>query len=208
MTDTATPAADGTTQAAAPATQTAAADVAVQTPAAQTATATTPPEPAKTTEDPAPGAPEVYEFKSPEGSALDGEGLAAFGEFAKGQNMTQEAAQGLLDALAPALAARQQARVAETVTTWAEDAKADKEYGGAKFEVSMATAEKALTQFGTPEFVGFLRESGLANHPEMIRTFLKVGQAISEDTLVVGQARPEADKSFTGRASTLYPSLK
>jgi hypothetical protein len=46
---------------------------------------------------------------------------------------------------------------------------------------------KARDQFATPEFVPFLNESKLGNHPEMLRAFYRIGQAISQDGFVPGR---------------------
>jgi hypothetical protein len=58
----------------------------------------------------------------------------------------------------------------------------DKEYGGAQFEQSLKTAQKAITQFADDNFISLLEESGLGDHPEMLRFFYRLGQHISEDT--------------------------
>jgi hypothetical protein len=161
-------------------------------------------EPAKADDKPA-GAPESYEFTHPEGASLDDTGIAAFSEFAKGQNLTQEAAQKLLDSLAPAMAASAQARHTAQLTEWADTSKADPEFGGAKFDENLAIADKALTTFGKPEFVEFLKSTGLANHPEMIRTFLAVGKQISETRLVVGGSGPHGENKSA--AQRLFPNM-
>lgn len=207
MTDTAAPAADTSAQptSAPPATQPA--DTSAQAPAAAPAapTETAPVAAEAPKADDKPGAPETYDFKVPEGATVDDTGLKAFGEFAKAQNLTQESAQQLLDSLAPAMAASAQARHTAQITEWGNQAKADPEYGGAKFDENLAMADKALTTFGKPEFVDFLRASGLANHPEMIRTFLAVGKSISETRLVTGHGVPHgAEKS---QAQRLFPNM-
>jgi hypothetical protein len=69
--------------------------------------------------------------------------------------------------------------------------------GGAKHEENLALANKAIDAFGTPELRTFLDESGLGNHPELLRAFHKAGSAISEDQLVLGNGENNAKpKSF------------
>mgnify|MGYP000700477353 CR=1 FL=1 len=67
-----------------------------------------------------------------------------------------------------------------------------------------AVAKKALDTFGTPEFRTLLNESGLGNHPEMIRMMFRAGKAISEDKFVpAGSGSPKGAKDA---ANALYPN--
>lgn len=132
------------------------------------------------------GAPESYEFNPPEGREFDADVLGVFSEAAKEANLTQESAQKVLDKIAPALAAKQERMMEAARAEWAETAKADKEFGGDKLAENIAVAKKALEAFGSPELTALLNESGLGNHPEIIRAFYRAGKAISEDGFVAG----------------------
>ena len=152
------------------------------------------------------GAPEKYEFKAPEGQSFDGDVLEAYSEVAKKLNLSQEAAQSVLDAMAPKMAERQMAQIEAVRNGWAESSKGDKEFGGEKLPQNLSVAKKALDQFGTAELRSLLNESGLGNHPEVIRFMYRAGKAISEDTVVTGaaaQART-GPKSFADLADALY----
>lgn len=146
------------------------------------------------------GAPESYEFKAPEGVSF-GEGvIGAFSEVAKELNLSQDAAQKVLDKMAPAIQARQMEQIEAARNTWAEAAKADKEFGGEKLDENLATAKKAIDTFGTPEFRALLNDSGFGNHPEVIRVFYRAGKAISEDRFVAGGgegARTDARRLYS-----------
>lgn len=150
------------------------------------------------------GAPEKYEFTAPEGSELAESVVGAFSEVAKELNLSQESAQKVLDKMAPALAARQQEQFAAAREAWAESAKADKEFGGAKLTESLAAAKVALDAFGTPELTTLLNESGLGNHPDVIRFMVRAGKAISEDKVFTGKAEPSGPTSIAQR---LYPNM-
>lgn len=152
------------------------------------------------------GAPEKYEFTSPEGKTLDPDTLTAFSEVAKELNLPQDAAQKVLDKMAPAIAQRQAAQIEQIRTDWAEASKADKEFGGDKLDQSLATARKALDTFGSPELRALLNDAGLGNHPEVIRFMFRAGKAISEDTKFVGGKPAPQTKRDT--ASVLYPNQK
>lgn len=138
------------------------------------------------TEAKAEGAPESYEFKVPEGVAFDEAGLEAFGKFAKEADLPQDKAQALLEKLAPAMQERAQAAIESTKAQWSESSRTDKEFGGDKLTENLAVAKRALDTFGSPELRALLNESGLGNHPEIIRAFYRAGKAISEDRVVNG----------------------
>jgi hypothetical protein len=148
------------------------------------------------------GAPEKYEFQAPEGQKFDDTVLGAYSEIAKELNLPQDAAQKVLDKVAPVIQARQAEQIEAVRTAWAESAKTDKEFGGDKLPENLATAKKALDTFGTPELKKLLNESGLGNNPEVIRAFYRAGKAISEDKFVGGKgAPPDAND-----ARSLYPN--
>ena len=74
------------------------------------------------------GAPESYEFNTQVADApdeLDPEVVNAFGDVAKELNLPQDAAQKVLDKVAPVLQRRQAEAVEEAKTEWANEAKAD-----------------------------------------------------------------------------------
>ena len=163
------------------------------------------------------GAPEAYDFKPPEGNKFDDEVIGVFSNVAKELDLSQGAAQKILDAIAPKVAerfaARQMEAINTAVTQWVADTKADKALGGDKLTENLAVAEKALAAFGTPELRKLLGNydaktnpvgTGLGNHPEVIRAFFNAGKAISEDKFVPGGRQPT--KGETNAAKALYPN--
>lgn len=152
-------------------------------------------------------APEKYEFKAPEGREYDAEVINNFSEVAKELNLSQDAAQKLLDKMAPIVEQRQIQQIEQVRTQWADASKNDKEFGGDKLQDNLAVAKKALDQFGTPELRTLLNESGLGNHPDVIRFMYRAGKAISEDSYVgadVGRSGKSQPKGFNDLASALY----
>ena len=135
------------------------------------------------------GAPEKYEFTAGEGVELDSEALKDFEPVARDLNLTNEQAQKLVDAYPKILAGVQQ-RQAEAwqkqTEGWAETVKADKEIGGDKLTANLSAAQRALEQFGDPELKEYLDSTGLGNHPALVKAFIKVGKAMSEDKVVTG----------------------
>lgn len=135
-------------------------------------------------------APEKYtDFNMAEGTTLDAEVMGEFQGVAKELNLSQDQAQRLVD-LANKMSLKQNSQLATTVEKakgeWAEAAKADKEFGGDVFDQNLSVAKKAIDAFATPELKTLLNESGLGNHPEIIRHFFRVGKAISEDGHITG----------------------
>ena len=157
------------------------------------------------------GAPEKYEFNAKVADApneLDPEVLTAFGEVAKELALPQEAAQKVLDKVAPVMQARQAQEVEKARTEWAERSQSDEEFGGENLDANLEVAKSALNAFGTDPFKQLLQESGLGNHPEVIRFMYRAGKAISEDSYVGNSqgADPKGNtpKDFNGIANALY----
>lgn len=176
--------------AAAPVTQNATAQDAPKQDAPQTEQKATETQQAQTEQKPVEAKAANYEFKAPEGMSWDPAAVKVFGEVSREVGLSQDAAQKVLDKIAPVLAERQTQRIEElkqqTVASWADQARADKEIGGDKLTANLAIAKKAVERFGSPELSRLLNETGLGNHPELIRAFWKAGQAISEDRFVAG----------------------
>ncbi|WP_395491089.1 peptidase [Cedecea davisae] len=135
------------------------------------------------------GAPEKYEFKAAEGQALDEVAIKEFEPIARELNLTNEQAQKFVDVysskILPQLQQQQVEKWTKQTEQWAADVKSDKEIGGDKMTANVGLAQKAFDQFGSPELKEYLNTTGLGNHPEIIRAFMKVGKAMSEDDMVM-----------------------
>jgi hypothetical protein len=148
---------------------------------------TTDPKPADAAKDEPAAVPESYEFTVPEGHTLTDEIRDELTALAKERGLSQEAAQQMLNDRAAWADKFKQANVKaldEARTVWAEETKKDKELGGDKLQENLGLARKALDKFGTPALRELLNESGLGNHPEVVRMLLKAGRAISDDVVV------------------------
>ena len=167
----------------------------------------------KTSESETPkGAPETYEFNTKVADApeeLDSEVVTAFGKVAKELDLPQEAAQKVLDKVAPVIQARQAEQVEKAKEEWLGESQSDKEFGGENLNANLDVAKSALNAFGTEPFKQLLQESGLGNHPEVIRFMYRAGKAISEDSYVGNSQGANAKsngipKDFNGIANALY----
>lgn len=134
----------------------------------------------------APAVPEKYTFTAPDGKEYDPSLLESFSGAAKEAGLTQDAAQKLIEKMAPAIAERQLDQVKAIHQGWLDAASSDKEFGGEKLTENLGVARKALDNFGTPDLRKLLDDTGLGNHPEVIRFMFRAGRAISEDKFVGG----------------------
>lgn len=149
-----------------------------------------------------PQIPESYEFQMPEGVEIDQDAVQEFSGLAKELKLDQANAQKVAD-IAVKMMAKQTEQHQNLVTSWTEQTKADKEFGGDRLNENLAVAKKALDAFGTPELRDVLNMTGLGNHPEVIRAFYRAGKAISEDRFISGA--PKAAE--TDPARRLFPSM-
>lgn len=154
------------------------------------------------TDDKPQGAPEKYEFQPTEGVEIDPGVVETFADVAKELNLSQEAAQTMLNKMAPALATRQTEQLRAASEHWANESRNDKEFGGEALGENLAHAKKALDAFATPELRTLLNDSGLGNHPEVVRFMVRVGKANGEDSFVSGAS----GRSNTNDPKRLYPN--
>ena len=150
------------------------------------------------------GAPEKYaDFKLPEGVTFKPEQVTKFSALAKELNLTQEAAQKLVDFQSESAKVYAQESLEghkAMVKGWETETR---KRLGANFEAEMAVAAKARDQFGTPELRELLGTTGLANHPDVINFFIKVGKGMMEDGHVDGKGKtPPSDGAL------FYPDMK
>ena len=68
---------------------------------------------------------------------------------------------------------------------------------GDKWQEEVSRAVRAADIFGGPELRQLLEETGLGNHPAIVRTFVQVGKRIREDISAAGAPGACADKTFT-----------
>lgn len=72
----------------------------------------------------------------------------------------------------------------QQIETWENEAKADADIGGDKFDANMAMAKKAIDTLGSDDLKAILNESGVGSHPAVIKFVVKVGQALSESPVL------------------------
>lgn len=147
---------------------------------------------------------EYTAFDMPEGMTLDEAVLGKFTPIAKELGLDQAGAQKFVDFYAEMQAESAKA-FADQVSQWGEETRNDPEIGGAKFDENLKTAITGLQAFASPELVDLLNNTGIGNHPEMIRFCRRVGMALREDKTVAPSSGAGRELSLAER---LYPNHK
>lgn len=132
-----------------------------------------------------------YTLTMPDGIAVDEELLSALGPDFRELGLTNGEAQKLADRFIAIQQERAEARGkgwGETVSKWADDAKADPDIGGRRWEGTVRDSRRFVNSMGTPALREYLEASGGGNHPELIRIFAKAGALIREDDPATGGA--------------------
>lgn len=150
-------------------------------------------------------------FKKPDDSELSDEDVQRILESAKEEGLGKEAAQKRVeeaDSILKSFSERTMQTHQAMVNKWAVDAKADKEIGGDSYKESVELARRTAHKFGTKEFLESLNKTGFGNHPEVIRTFARIGRQMADDTLVTDgsqtlhQTRDLADVFYGNETQT------
>lgn len=155
------------------------------------------------------GAPEKYEFKYPEGYQVDEAALGEYSTAFKELGLTNEQAQRLVDMDAKRSASSNEAAVAaqqQQVEAWVGELKNDPDFGGAKFEANVGIANKALAAFGSPELTQFFKETGLGNHPLLVKAFHKAGTQLGEGSIHKTTSDQPAERTLAQRMYPDYPN--
>ena len=156
--------------------------------------------------DTPPAEPDVdVTFDLPEGVAFDEQGATEFKAMVKELKLQPDAAKKLADLAASRARAQHEAHAA-LLESWTESVKTDKEIGGEKLAENLAVAKRAVDTFGSQALKDLLNQTGLGNHPEVVKAFIKAGKAISEDGFVRGAPRAPATESDL--AKSLFPTMK
>jgi len=139
----------------------------------------------------------------PEGFEMDADLMGEFEPLAKELKLTQEQGakftelytQGVQKVFDNILAQQTAA-----IQQWAKDTQADTEIGNANYEESTKLASKAIQTFGSDKLKEALNQTGMGNHPELVRMMVNIGKAISEDSFTA----PDAGTGQKDDLSSIY----
>ena len=171
-------------------------------------------------QEPLVGAPETYsDFTLPEGQTLDKETIAEYLPLFKEMNLSQDAAQRLVDTYAKQTASQESRLlklVEDTRAQFVADLKADSVIGN-KLEAVRTDINRAFTHL-PPDVVtaakAALDYTGGGDHPAIVRAFYELSKLVNEGTPVSGRGPAAEGHTPTGRterptaASALYPNLR
>jgi hypothetical protein len=138
--------------------------------------------------------PDTYDdFKLPDGVQWDDATGGEFKTLAKEMGLSQDNAQKMVD-LGTKLMSGSQEAIQEAFQKQSDEWRSQ---STEKFkDADIQTANKALQTFATPELITLLQDTGLANNPEVVGMFNKIGSTISEGRMVDAAAQAQ---------SRLYP---
>lgn len=159
-----------------------------------------------------PVVPEKYELKLAEKSSLNQADVDRIAETAKTQGLTNAQAQAALEAADNSIKSyvtRELERTKAEVPKWLDELKADKEYGGEKFNETVENARRVVDKYADKDFKDFLNNSGLGNHPMIVKMFSKLGRSFGEDHFKDGSAIvPKKGKTSAEILYDKSPALK
>lgn len=155
----------------------------------------------------------VYTLTLPKDAALEASAVERHTAFAKAEKLSPETAQKALEQENTAIVADRAKQGEATASafqtlareTWPNEIKADKEFGGDKFDATVLESKRAADKFVTADEKEMLNKSGWGNHPVLVRIMARVGRAMGNDTLVVGGAGVSGAKKTDGQV--LYPGM-
>ena len=127
--------------------------------------------------------------------------------FAKENKLTQAAAQKLVDmgvnlgkATMDSMAKAEADNIIKTGDAWVSELKADKDFGGEKFDETVNRAKRMIKTLNNPKLNAFFEgdpEKGripYGNHPELVKTFAAIDRMINAEANFIegGAPSPQA----------------
>jgi hypothetical protein len=139
-----------------------------------------------------PEAPEDYTFD--EFNNDEDEGLDYFKGWSHKQGFTQDQAQNILGELNDIVVQGKEQQMQERQIVYDQGMESlQREWPGDAFDENMDLARRAFSQLATKESVALLEDSGLSDHPEVVKIFHKMGKMMGEANLVMGQSAGVGD---------------
>ena len=146
-----------------------------------------------------PDSPDKYdlgEIKPPEGLELSEDYIANFKKVAHEAGIPPKQAAKVMEWITKTAEERVKAALEQAEQARQEtEAQLKKEWGD-KFDEKVKKAQ-AIAKIGGEEFVQYLEETGLGNHPALIKAFVAIAEKLSEDDLVSGETPPGYGETLT-----------
>ena len=177
------------------------------------APATPPAKPqAKGDEPPAEG---EFKLTMPQETLLPVEAVNSVIEFAKANSLSTEIAQAMLIRESESVELYHQSNInawAKEQENWVDAMRADPEIGGVNqesYDQNRAFAAQAIARFGSSELIAELEKTGFGDYPNLVRCFMKIGKAMSEDSSTPpGPRGPTTrDEALASPEKVMYPEM-
>jgi len=134
------------------------------------------------------GRPETHE--NYDMGEYDPETTEDFRQLAHQIGLNNDQANVLFDAYVNAIAGQQEQEQSAFEQFEVENTQAlQKEWGGS-FDKNVELARRAFMNFATPEAVEIMEQTGLGNHPEILKVFSRIGELLQEDSVLPGSSTP------------------
>jgi len=143
-----------------------------------------------------PETPEGYEIVKPdlpEGMTYNEERTKKFAEIAHSKGISKSAFQAIVNAYNEEQKAEFEAQTQDAQKFLDETTVVIKKEWGKDYETNLVQADAAIERIFGAEFKEVLKNTGLANHPDVVRGMFKASQAIGEHALTVGKGAPSGE---------------
>lgn len=147
--------------------------------------------------EPAPNQPQEieYTFKDKDGNDVtEGEYIGHVKGIAKDLGLSKEQAQKFYEQAQDKVNEINTQALENAKVEWINQTLADEEIGGQHLTESRTNALKAIRSFGSNEFKELLINTGIIEHPEIVRFLSRVGKATSADDKFINGAKPNSQK--------------
>lgn len=151
---------------------------------------------------------EYTDFTAPEGVEIDKALLDAVVPVLKELGLPQDGAQKLVDFYA-GLQVKQAEAWASQVNDWAKETRSDKELAsGEGFDANVAVAQHAIRELfpdmeERKSFLGLIVQTGIQNHPLMVKFCLRAGKQFADDKIERGDGGSGGPRNL---AHSMYPN--
>ncbi len=109
-----------------------------------------------------------------------------FRQFAHQLGLNNQQAETIYQAYQQDIAERDQASQQEFEQFEVDNLNALQQEWGDQFNHNLEMARRAFMNFATPEAVKVIEETGMGNHPELLKVFARIGEVLAEDSVLPG----------------------
>jgi hypothetical protein len=120
----------------------------------------------------------------------DPDTTADFRQLAHEIGLNNDQASVLFDTYVNAIAGQQEQEQQAFDQFEVENTQALQQEWGGNFDKNVELARRAFMNFATPEAVEIMEQTGLGNHPEILKVFSRVGELLQEDSVLPGSSTP------------------